>query len=129
MATRPIYATLVAALGGFGPRARAYAFEGPELEIVGEGRGLGEFNFFDFIPEALKAVGGIAQEVPAIMAASGMKSAKEQQQLVAALKRQELEVRLAETKGTEIGAWAPWAALGAVGLGGLALAFALARLA
>ncbi len=147
MATRVSYGILVASLGAFGPRAQAFALEGPALDAAQElrrsepgsvrvvegeqavalaGRGMGS-SFFDFIPEAIKGIASVAKEVPAIEAASGMKSAQSYQAVLASLKELELKTKLVEAEGTasstSLQAWAPWVA---IGVGGLAMAAVVA---
>ena len=132
MSTRPSYATLVAAMGGFGPRARSFGVEAAHRQgsardvaaevgagaLAGQGRGLAG-GFFDFIPEIVKSV-------PNLMAASGLESAQSFVGTQAALKAQELETQrlkaVGEAKSSSLREWVPWAA---IGVGGLAFAGAL----
>lgn len=144
MATRAAYPILVAALGGFGPRAQAFAIGGPVVEaareiIVSEPNTIrvvrsdqavaqrGPGDFFDFIPAALGGIGKIGESLPDILASTGLKPAQQLAQDRLLIRAQEIAAQREAAAGTarsaSIQAWAPWVA---IGLGGVALAIVFA---
>lgn len=121
------------------PQARASATQAPAtpdpvLAWAARQRvGMGDTSLVGGIFGGLfQAIGQIGSSIPAIEAASGLKSAQTFAGQQATLKALDLqnqkiaaEAKLAESQGTgaaaSVGAWAPWAA---IGVGGLALAAA-----